>query len=518
MPGLDRTVLDTIDPELAVRRILRDSQSDFILAPHYDAIFAGARDELWSVAHDQLRSGTYQPELPLTMSVPKPHGFTRPGSILYPVDRIVYQGLADLIAPLLEERLDRARTFSQIPAPPDEPAEMFLPNRLCFAQLQAALGRMARAGGCFIRADVANYFERIPQHHLVNLLQASGCQTEIVRLLEQMLRAFQQRNSVGIVQGVFPSDLLGNYYLSDLDAYCELHNIPSARYVDDLYLHFETEADAVRGLMNLIEQLRRDGLNLNESKSGLRSAMQLLQEETQIDRMFRQAYEEVEAEEELEIGYGFSIDWESEEENEDETEERREIASVIRLYESIDEHPRQADRIERFCLPILRAAREDVAVERSMQGVVERPYLARVYLSYLSRFVAQSSAVNDALQELLGNQEALVSDYQIMFLIAGLMDSTSIKRQTVNTSIRLLGSTLGQSVRALTAIFAAKHGTPQQRRAVRSAYENEASPYVRAAILYASRYFTGVERKTCISAWGGHSALNSLIATALRAR
>ena len=99
---------------------------------------------------------------------------------------------------------------------------MFEPEHLCWDRFQSALRKVASKGGFFVKADVANYFERIPQHHLINLMIASGCAPEVARLLEEVLLAFQERNSFGIIQGVFPSDLLGNFYLSDVDAYCEI--------------------------------------------------------------------------------------------------------------------------------------------------------------------------------------------------------------------------------------------------------------------------------------------------------
>src|SRR6185503_21123720 len=84
MAGLDRVFLDSIDANVAVARIRRDVRTDFILAPHYDAIFVKAADELWARTHELLASGKYNPELPLTVAVPKPRGFTRPGSVLAP--------------------------------------------------------------------------------------------------------------------------------------------------------------------------------------------------------------------------------------------------------------------------------------------------------------------------------------------------------------------------------------------------------------------------------------------------
>ena len=186
------------------------------------------------------------------------------------------------------------------------------------------------------------------------------------------------------------------------------------------------------------------------------------------------------------------------------------------MYESVEDNPGQTDKIERFCLPFLRAAESNIGVQRALDGVVERPHLSRLYLSYLSRFVTTEQAVSKMLENLL-DSPVLVLDYQRMYLLGALMGAAKIDRNTVNSALRLLGqSSVGQEVRALAAIFAAKHGTPQQRRTVRLSYENEASAYVRAAILYASRHFTGTEQKTCAKAWGGHNITNALIGHALR--
>jgi retron-type reverse transcriptase len=522
MPGLDAAVLKRIDQKLALARIQRDIRSDFVLAPHYNSIFVRASDELWDRTHELLSSGKYSPELALTVAVPKPRGFTRPGSILTPIDRLVYQVLADIVAPILEEQLDRSRTFSHVVVAADSDGHMFEQEHACWDRLQSALRHLADQGGCFVKADIANYFERIPQHHLVNLMVASGCATEVTRLLEEMLLAFQERDSFGIVQGLFPSDLFGNFYLSEIDAYCEIHGIPSARFVDDLYLRFETLPDSRHGLIRLIDQLRREGLHLNEFKSGIRTARELIKEETELDQLLSEILEEIKEEhqesKEITTAYGFVIDWElvDDEEKEDDENNDFETAAIQRLYGSIEEYPKQTDKIERFCLPFLRAEGSDIAIKRSMAGIVDRPHLTRLYLSYLSKFVSEDGTLRRRLEKLL-EDPALISDYQRMYILGALTSAKSISKETVNTALRMLQQTqVGQEVRALAAIFAARHGTPQQRRSVRLSYEGEPSAYVRAAILYASRHFTVTERKICIKAWGAHNTTNRLISHALR--
>ncbi len=536
MPGLDKTVLDSVDHNLLLRRVRRDVRSDFIFAPHYNSIFVHAADELWARTYEQLKSGIYEPELPLTIAVPKPGGFVRPGSILQPIDRLVYQGLAEFAAPILESQLDRSRTFSHILAPTSSD-EMFEPERACWESLQATVTQLAKTGGYFVKADVANYFERIPQHHLINLMRASGCLPEVVKLLEEILLAFQERDSFGIIQGIFPSDLLGNFYLSDLDSYCDIHGIPSARFVDDMYLHYKSEVDAVKGLMKLCSQLHQEGLHLNEAKSGIRSASALIKDETALDRLFAQAASEVEQEdeeheedEEAEFIYGFAVEWEGSAEEDDEQNDKEDheedehektksnrLKAVVSLYQSIAKYPKHSDKIERFSLPVLQAERSDVGVGRALSGVIDRPYLARVYLSYLSTFVSDSKEIRGALEQAIASPK-LVSDYQRMYILAALMGAKEGDKNTVNLALQWLSnSQVCQEVRAVAAIFSAKFGTPQQRRAVRLAYEKEASPYVRAAILYTSRYFTSIERKACIQAWAGHSIVNTLVAQAVRA-
>jgi hypothetical protein len=39
-----------------------------------------------------------------------------------------------------------------------------------------------------LKADISNYFERLPQHHLVNLMAAAGCSQEVVK--ERLINAF----------------------------------------------------------------------------------------------------------------------------------------------------------------------------------------------------------------------------------------------------------------------------------------------------------------------------------------
>jgi retron-type reverse transcriptase len=514
MSGLDRSIVEGIDESLTLKRIESDIRTDFILAPHYNAIFTRAGEELWDFVRTSLRSGKYEPELPLTVNVPKGRGFSRPGSILQPVDRFVYQALIDLSAEQLEELIDRKRSFSHVLSP-DEGA-MFEPAQECWDTLQASVYEMASEEGYILKADIANYFERLPQHHLINLMDASGIETGVVKLLEDMLSAFQERDSFGIIQGTYPSDLLGNFYLTELDSYCELQDIPSARYVDDFYLHFADLYEAKNGLVELQEHLRKEGLHLNEFKSRIHQASQLIYEETIVDNLFEAAKDEVREDWfSYQAGYGFSAEWYDDEPEPD--EEEIELNALHNLYGAKGDYEAHSDKIEKFCLPIFRAAHDEIAIEESLEGVIERPHLTKLYQSYLSRFVRSHDDLRDELCSLVERKE-MYTDYQRMYLFGALLNADSVPRAIAKTAVKYLKDTSRSiELRAICAIFASKYGAPQQRRAVRLAYEDEPSPYVRAAIMYSTRYFTGAERRTCIKAWSNHSMENLWIVKAIKA-
>lgn len=516
MPGLDRGKISQIDHESVIAHVKADIRSDFILAPHYNAIFNRSDEDLWDQLQQKLRAGTYQPELPITMSVPKERFFTRPGSILRPADRFMYQALIDGIIDQLEDGHDRTRSFSHVPSAED--GHMFQPNNECWEAFQTRVAEICDSSTFLLKADIANYFERLPQHHLVNLTAAAGCAPEIVSLLEEMMLAFRERNSFGIIQGVYPSDALGNFFLSDFDAYCDLAEVPSARYVDDIFMGFASEVEARKGLGSLIETLRKDGLHLNEFKSKIMPANEVVQDETAIDRLFDEIREEVVDDEVYERAspYGFEVEWEEDEEDQEDEEngEVFENAAVEILIGNIGDYPNQEDQIEKFCLPILRSAQSDAAVEHVLAKIREKPQQTRLYFSYISTFVRTEPDVVDALEELVA--DGSVSDYQRMFLLAVLLRAKTVTRATVNTALQWLQNrTVAKEARAMAAIFAAKHGVAQQKRTVRNSYEDEPSDYVRSAILYSSRYLRAVEKKTCKRAWGGHSEINALIAKAI---
>jgi hypothetical protein len=324
-----------LDFELALKRIRNDLKSDFIYAPHLGLIYARAGTHLVDALTADLKNNGYAPGLPLTIEVPKsfriPIGpqkrlgpaYTRPGSILMPKDRLLYQAFADLAAPIINVGLDATRSFSHQLAEADSEA-MFQPTRKCWNDLQAALTVHAAADDIqyVMRLDVANYFGSINQHLLINVLSDAGFEKWVSERLEVSLTAFTgNRSSRGILQGIFPSDLFGNFYMAPVDRHLSDAGVRSARYVDDLYVFVESVEAADRLLRELIPFMRSYDLSLNENKSSILPKNLLATMEPDLEALFQAAVEEISDqfdEDDFGADYGFQSEWEGEDESEDE--------------------------------------------------------------------------------------------------------------------------------------------------------------------------------------------------------
>ena len=412
--GMDGAMLSKIDWTLALKRVSHDLRTDFIYAPHLGFIYSKAGDELMAKFNSELKSGQYSPSLPLTIEVPKSFrmqvrvsprrlgpSFSRPGSILLPHDRLLYQALADKAAPIVASKTDAARSFSHQLDKPDS-ASMFLPTRTCWSALQSALAKHAKSDehNYILKVDVANFFGSLNLHTLINVLNDSGYPPAFCTRLEVILTSYAgERSSRGIPQGIYPSDLFGNYYLAPIDCFLREYGVPSARYVDDLYVFVESVDMADRLLRKLITTLRSYDLVLNENKSVLMPKSALRTEEPDLEELFAAAVAEIAGQiddDDFDADYGFQSEWDEEQTNKEDLE----LKATTILLDSLPEYPGQEENIERFCLPLFSKAGSDYALEHVLDAFKKRPAMTQIYASYVAKFI-KMDAVRETLWALL---------------------------------------------------------------------------------------------------------------------
>lgn len=534
--GLDQAMIDAIDWPLAIERILNDLKTDFIYAPHLSFVYRNAKDELVSLLKTSLKSGTFGPGMPITIEVPKPFrisvrvqskrlgpNYSRPGSILLPLDRVLYQALADQAAPIIDAKTDKSRSFSHQLAAADN-ASMFLPTRTCWNAFQKSLSAHAQKEKIryILKVDVANFFGSLNQHILINLLNDAGYPKSLSSRLENFLTSHSGRSSRGILQGVYPSDLFGNYYLSPIDLFLTEYGVASSRYVDDIYIFVPNVESTDRLMRELIPTLRRYDLVLNEAKSVIILKSALITEEPDLEELFDNAVKEIADqvdEDDFDADYGFQSEWnddndedeEEEEEGGTDTDSDLELKATELLFDSVSKYPGHEESIERFCLPLFSAAESDYALEHVMASFVVRPAMTQIYSSYVAKFIRRP-VVLDFLVSLLADSSLI--DWQKMWIVAALSQADKAYDPEVKIVFDLFkDATRHEALRAVAVIYVGRFGNHTRRMALIADY-GSATAYIQSAMYYSTKWWPSVEKGN-VKAWAASSPLNKLISVAI---
>lgn len=530
--GIDNKALKSLNFELAVRRITSDVRSDFILAPHLSCIYVDAKDELIAYVIKLAQSGEFSQGLPITLDVPKkqrikPLGvkrltpnFVRPGGILYPKDRLLLQAIADVAQPIIEGKLDRKICFSHQPASKEQEHRMFLSSRQCWGQMQAQLGKHIKSKAkVVLRADIASCFQSINQHTLVNTLDGLGFPKELIKPLESMLTQMSTgRSSRGLLQGIYPSDLLGNFYMYPIDRHLSDAGIPSVRYVDDIYAFFETHEQCDNTIIRLYPELRRLDLTLNEAKSRVTTPLGLLTSDPDLDALFDDAIAEVQAQyaaseaEEVLTDYGFQSIWSDEVSEPDEQEV--ELKATELLFDQIPKYVDNTEEIERFCLPLFATFGSRYAVEHVLSKLDNVPSMSQIYFSYLSGFLDEEPVATAVCSAFINRK--LTFDWEYLWAIGTIIQMTSVDDAVVSNLLKICSEDVDETVKALALIAAAKLGDVDRQKAVAEAIGKFHSIYVRGAILFSARYMHKAVRKNVLDLLENTDPMLSMIAKSVK--
>lgn len=432
--GIDAKALEKLDFSLATERVIQDIKSDFILAPHFSCVFTDCANELTSYVKSLALAGKFAPGLPFTIDVPKKQrirqigikrsapNFVRPGGILYPQDRLLLQALADAAQPVIESKLNRTICYSHQQAPKEMSARMFKSSRTCWSDMQAKLREHGAIGAqSVLRADVASCFQNVNQHTLINTLDGEGYPKEYRKPLESMLTQMStERSSRGILQGIFPSDLLGNFYLYPIDRYLSDQGFRVVRYVDDIYVFFASHIQAEQGILGLYPELRKLDLSLNEAKTCLTTPVGLLTTDPDLDALFQAAIDELEQAKEsgefegVWTDYGFQAIWQDEDEiGEEEQNEGIELAATKSLFDQIPKYSENIEEIERFCLPLFARYGSDYALDHVIAKVDSTSSMSQLYFSYLSGFLEEDRVKQHLLKTLI--ERRLTFDWEYIW-------------------------------------------------------------------------------------------------------
>jgi hypothetical protein len=310
---------------------------------------------------------------------------------------------------------------------------------------------------------------------------------------------------------MYPSDLLGNYYMAPIDRFLDDYGVPSSRYVDDIYVFVESVDSADQLLRELIPALRGYDLVLNEAKSVIMPKSALITEEPDLEMLFAAAVGEIAGQvddDDFDADYGFQSEWDDEEIDEEDLE----LQATTVLFDSLAEFPGHEENIERFCLPLFLKAGSSYAVEHVLNSFKKRPSMSQIYATYLAKFL-DMDGVHEFLLTLL--KDASLFDWQKIWVLAALSQVTTADDKAVKAALELLrDANRHDALRAVAAIYVGRFGDQTRRKALISIYRSVSS-YIQAANYYSSRRWPGTERANAKASWGAHSPLHSLLTAAM---
>lgn len=217
----------------------------------------------WSMIKESLLTDNYEPNLVKKVKIPKPQGGERILGIPTVIDRLIQQGIHQVLSPMYDP------CFS-------EWSYGFRPKRSAHQAVQQAKSHIQTGKRWVVDMDLSKFFDEVNHQRLLSKLSLRILDRRVIHLIERYLRAGMLSNGIeeqrlkGTPQGSPLSPLLSNIILDELDKELEKRGHLFVRYADDFQIYVGSRKSAERVMENLgnfIEKRLR--LKVNKRKSAV---------------------------------------------------------------------------------------------------------------------------------------------------------------------------------------------------------------------------------------------------------
>jgi len=234
-------------------------------APGVDGIsiseFPGFIRDRWEDIRKSLLEGSYQPLQVLRVEIPKPDGGVRPLGIPTVLDRLIQQGISQVLVEIFDP------TFSEF-------SYGFRPGRSAHDAVKKVRGYIREGYRIAVDMDLSKFFDSVNHDVLMNRVARRIRDKRVLRLIGKYLRAGVKVNGrlentrKGVPQGGPLSPLLANIMLDDLDKELEKRGHRFARYADDFIILVKSQSAGERVMKSIRRFLEKKlKLKVNEKKS-----------------------------------------------------------------------------------------------------------------------------------------------------------------------------------------------------------------------------------------------------------
>jgi Reverse transcriptase (RNA-dependent DNA polymerase) len=185
-------------------------------------------------------------------------------------DQVGIQAVFNVVAPFIENKFLDCSCGYRWNIDIHGPNNIFKDWREAYPRFRGNMVAALRGtpNGFHVCCDIKGYYEHIDHNILIEQLRSIIKDSDILNYISNVISLYrhEQSEAKGVPQGPAYARILANLYLNDLDKFAIRHTKKYLRYVDDLFLFFESREDAENGLQEITQYLSGLGLEFSDSE------------------------------------------------------------------------------------------------------------------------------------------------------------------------------------------------------------------------------------------------------------